>query len=397
MPAYKRKLSLQPKPEPHHLRLSSRSRRTRYAADTESDSETTCRPIPVVSRNRSSHNQRKAKSKESEESGDDYVDESEEGEEENEDDEDDEDDEHDPANDYDGSEREQAQRDQSHGDLDDDEPSRLTIIPLEQMRAAGGVEYVDFRVHPNSLMFLTDLKNNNKRAWLKAHDGEFRRAFLDWETFVERTTSSVMSIDDTIPDLPAKDVMFRIYRDLRFSPDKKPYKEHFSAAWSRTGRKGTYAHYYIHCEPGSSFIAGGIFAPNAQQLQRLRSSIDERPRRWRRALNENRLKQCFLPKVVLGSGEDEALKHFARENRESALKTRPKGFIADHRDIELLKLKKFTVSKKIPDDLLCAADTQEKVTEILRPLVGFITFLNSIVMPDGDSSSSESDGSLGDA
>lgn len=164
MPAYKRKLSLQPKPEPHHLRLSSRSRRIRYAADTESDSEITCRPIPVVSRKRSSHNQRNAKS---EESGDEYGDESEEGEEE---DEDEEDDEHDLANDYDDSEREQAQRDQPHGDLDEDEPPRLTIIPLEQMRAAGGVEYVDFRVHPNSLMFLTDLKNNNKRAWLKGSE-----------------------------------------------------------------------------------------------------------------------------------------------------------------------------------------------------------------------------------
>ncbi|KAH8673210.1 hypothetical protein BGZ61DRAFT_555646 [Ilyonectria robusta] len=368
MPANKRKLPLQPKPEPHHLRLSSRSRRIRYAADTESDSETTCRPIPVVSPKRSSHNQRN--NAKSEESGDEYVDESEE---------------------------EQAEIGQSHGDLDEDESPRLTIIPLEQMRSAGGVEYVGFRVHPNSLMFLTDLKNNNKRAWLKAHDGEFRRAFLDWETFVERTTSSVMSIDDTIPDLPAKDVMFRIYRDLRFSPDKKPYKAHFSAAWSRTGRKGMYAHYYIHCEPGASFIAGGIFAPNSQQLQRLRSSIDERPRRWRRALNENRFKQCFLPNVASGSGEDEALKHFARENRESALKTRPKGFIADHRDIELLKLRKFTVSKKIPDDLLCADDTQDKVTEILRPLVGFITFLNSIVMPDDDSNISGSDGSQGDA
>ncbi|KAH6986433.1 hypothetical protein BKA56DRAFT_715905 [Ilyonectria sp. MPI-CAGE-AT-0026] len=377
MPVNKRKLSLQPKPEPHHLRLSSRSRRIRYAADTESDSKTTCRPNPI-----------------SEESGDEYVEESEDSEEE---DGDDEDDGHELANDNKDSEREQAETDQSHGDLDEDESPRLTIIPLEQMRSAGGVEYVGFRVHPNSLMFLTDLKNNNNRAWLKAHDGEFRRAFLDWETFVERTTTSVMSIDDTIPELPAKDVMFRIYRDLRFSPDKKPYKAHFSAAWSRTGRKGTYAHYYIHCEPGTSFIAGGIFAPNAQQLQRLRSNIDERPRRWRRALNETRFKQCFLPNVASGSGEDEALKHFARENRESALKTRPKGFIADHRDIELLKLRKFTVSKKIPDDLLCADDVQEKVTEILRPLVGFITFLNSIVMPDGDSSSSENDGSLGNA
>ncbi|KAJ4209665.1 hypothetical protein NW759_013312 [Fusarium solani] len=142
-------------------------------------------------------------------------------------------------------------------------------------------------------------------------------------------------------------------------------------------------------------IADGIFAPNAQQLQSPRSSIDERPGRWRRTLNENGLKQSFMPGVKPRSGEDDALKCFVRQNKESALKTKPKGFIADHRDIELLKLRKFTLTKKIRDELLLADDTQEQVTEVLRPLVGFITFLSSIVMPDGDSSSSESDGAGG--
>lgn len=165
MPARKRKLSLQPKPEVHHLRLSSRSRRIRYAADTESDSETTYKPNPIVSPKRSSRN--KGDNAKSEESGDEYVEESEEGEE---GDGDDEDDGHDLANDDDDPQREEAERDQSHGDLDEDESPRLTIIPLEQMRSAGGVEYVSFRVHPNSLMFLTDLKNNNNRAWLKGSE-----------------------------------------------------------------------------------------------------------------------------------------------------------------------------------------------------------------------------------
>ncbi|KAI8670455.1 hypothetical protein NCS57_00516800 [Fusarium keratoplasticum] len=370
MPAHKRKLSLNPKPQPHRLRSSSRSRKA-----------------PSDSWTRSRHGQQNANA---DESGDEYVDESEEN------DDEDADNENDRDGDNDDSTQDVLKNHESDGETDEDEPPRLTIIPLERMRDAGDIKYVDFRIHPNSLVFLEDLKENNNRAWLKAHDGEFRRAFKNWETFVERTTSSVMSIDDTIPELPAKDVMFRIYRDLRFSPDKKPYKAHFSAAWSRTGRKGTYAHYYIHFEPGASFIAGGIFAPNAQQLRSVRASIDERPRRWRRILNDRNLKESFMPSLKTGSREDEALKYFARENKESALKTKPKGFIANHRDIELLKLRKFTLSKKIQDDLLLADNTQEKVTEILRPLVGFITFLNSIVMPDGDSSSSESDDSGGD-
>ncbi|KAM6536157.1 hypothetical protein FALCPG4_002174 [Fusarium falciforme] len=385
MPAHKRKLSLHPKPQPHRLRSSSRSRKVRYAIDSESDSEKNHRRAPSDSWTRSRHGQQNANA---DESGDEYVDESEENDDEDEDNENDRDD------DNDNSTQDVLKNHESDGETDEDEPPRLTIIPLEQMRDAGDIEYVDFRIHPNSLLFLADLKENNNRAWLKAHDGEFRRAFKDWEAFVERTTSSVMSIDDTIPELPAKDVMFRIYRDLRFSPDKKPYKAHFSAAWSRTGRKGTYAHYYVHCEPGASFVAGGIFAPNAQQLRSVRSSIDERPRRWRRVLNDHNLKESFMPSLKTGSREDEALKYFARENKGSALKTKPKvgsigenmdivvdsggqGFISDHRDIELLKLRKFTLSQKIQDDLLLADDAQERVTEILRPLVGFVGYLKA--------------------
>ncbi|RKK19923.1 hypothetical protein BFJ66_g14377 [Fusarium oxysporum f. sp. cepae] len=293
----------------------------------------------------------------------------------------------------DAAEPDEAKTDEFCNDADEDAPPVVTIIPLEKMRDDGGIEYADFKIHPNSLLFLKDLKGNNNRAWLKAHDEEFRRAYKDWETFVERTTSSIMSIDDTIPELPAKDVMFRIYRDLRFSPDGKPYKAHFSAAWSRTGRKGTYAHYYIHCEPGMSFVAGGIFAPNAEQLRRLRASIDERPRRWRRVLNDDSLKLTFLPQARKETTEEAALKAFAVENKETALKARPKGFIMDHRDIELLKLRKFTLSRKIPDNILYAEDTQERIVEILQPLVAFISFLNSVVMPDHDaSSSSEDDG-----
>ncbi|CAH0057034.1 unnamed protein product [Clonostachys solani] len=372
MAVKKRKRSLHSASGPYHLQVSSQS------FGGEIDSESCKEKITPALRNRSSHVQQLAKQ---DELGEEHINDSEEGKQ------DDEDDEYSLADDSEDSEQEQTQRDQSHSEQSEDEPSGVVIIPLEQVRDEGNIEYVDFRLHPNSLLFLVDLKSNNNRRWLK----EFRRAFRDWETFVERTTYTIMALDDTIPELPARDVMFRIYRDLRFSPDKKPYKAHFSAAWSRTGRKGTYAHYYIHCEPGASLIAGGIFAPDTRQLQRLRASIDERPRRWRRVLNEYTLKEAFLPGLAPGSGEGEALKSFARENKDSALRTKPKagsGFNTNHQDIELLKLKKFTVSKRIEDNLLCADDTQERVKETLRPLVNFITFLNSIVMPDDDSSNS---------
>ncbi|XEV04405.1 hypothetical protein FSHL1_009692 [Fusarium sambucinum] len=379
MPLKKRRHSTPPEPELRRSRLRNKSRKIVYTENTDGDADSTHK-LSSTARDALKTRPNRNRSEDSEDS---FLDDPEE------------DDDSDDQSEHleDTEELNEAQPDEFSNDADDDSPPVVTIIPLKKMRDDRGIAYVALKIHPNSLLFLKDLKVNNNRAWLKeAHDEEFRRAYKDWETFVERTTPSIMSIDDTIPELPAKDVMFRIYRDLRFSPDGKPYKAHFSAAWSRTGRKGSYAHYYIHCEPDASFIAGGIFAPNAEQLQRLRASIDERPMRWRRVLNDDNLKLVFLPQARNKATEEAALKAFAFENKETALKTRPKGFMMDHRDIELLKLRKFTLSRKIPDDILCAEDAQERIVEILQPLVAFISFLNSVVMPDhGASSSSEDD------
>ncbi|KAL6352869.1 hypothetical protein LRP88_13342 [Fusarium phalaenopsidis] len=172
--------------------------------------------------------------------------------------------------------------------------------------------------------------------------------------------------------------------------DYEDFKPHFSAAWSRTGRKGPYACYYIHCEPKKSFIGGGLWCPDAGQIQKLRASIDERPNRWRRVLNDQDLKRVFLPKAASKSDPESALLAFAEKNKSNALKTKPKGFVAEHRDIELLKLRNFTIGTQIDDYILSADDAQEKISDIIRPM---ITFLNSIVMPDpGADDDSDDDG-----
>lgn len=183
-----------------------------------------------------------------------------------------------------------------------------------------------------------------ERASGEAHDGEYRRALKDWESFVESTTQSIIEIDETVPELPIKDVIFRIYRDIRFSKDPTPYKvcpptlrhkrcldgadlpplqPHFSAAWSRTGRKGPYACYYVHCEPGSSFIGGGLWHPEAQLVAKLRRSIDRHPNRWRRALGDPLLKKAFFPELKDGAGPEEAVAAFVGKNQSNALKKRP--------------------------------------------------------------------------
>ncbi|KAK4150375.1 hypothetical protein C8A00DRAFT_18077 [Chaetomidium leptoderma] len=309
---------------------------------------------------------------------------------------------------------------ESDDELDEDAPPKVTFTPLPKLRDTGGIEYADDRLHPNTLAFLADLKANNKRTWLKAHDAEYRRALKDWESYVTTLTDKMVATDPTIPDLPFKDVNFRIYRDIRFTNDPTPYKPHFAAAFSRTGRKGPYAAYYIHVEPsGSCFIGGGLWHPGGPALHRLRASIDERPRRWRRVLNEPGFRGRFLDSsssavaAVGGKGkkgtkrgtkkggvdsekeekedEEAALEAFAERNKEGALKTRPKGFIPDHRDMQLLKLKSFTVGKKMPDAVFTSPRGQEEVASVVGDMVGFITHLNRIVMPDPDDDDDESD------
>ncbi|KAG6060642.1 hypothetical protein E4U17_003814 [Claviceps sp. LM77 group G4] len=300
---------------------------------------------------------------------------------------------HDDEQDDDNDGNEEGEDD----DDDDDAPRKVVILPLEKLRDTGDVDYADHKVHRNTLLFLKDLKANNRRAWLKSHDGEYRRALKDWQTFVEIATQTVIDVDETVPELPFKDVFFRIYRDIRFSKIKTPYKPHFSAAWSRTGRKGPYACYYIHCEPGSSFIGGGLWQPQASSIAKLRRSIDRYPDRWRHSLNETSFKKTFFPKIKANAGPDAVVKAFAERNKENALKKRPMGYEITHRDIELLKLRNYTIGTKIDADFFTKDDVQERLADLIRGLCGFVTFLNSIVLPDpGMGDEDDENGSGGD-
>src|SRR4051812_15992891 len=112
---------------------------------------------------------------------------------------------------------------------------------------------------------------------------------------------------------------------------------------SRTGRKGPYACYYLHLEPGGkSFVGGGIWHAAAEPLALLRAAIDEHPTRWRRVLAGADFRSTFLPDAKWEKdGEAGVLREFAKRNQDGALKTKPKGWTADHVDIGLLKLRSF--------------------------------------------------------
>ncbi|KAI8958120.1 hypothetical protein F5Y11DRAFT_337248 [Daldinia sp. FL1419] len=286
-----------------------------------------------------------------------------------------------------------TEEDSDDEDDDDDEENRITFIPAIQLRDTDGIEYEDTRLHKNTFLFLEDLKANNKRSWLKSNDGEYRRSLKDWESFVETLTEKIIEVDETIPWLPVKDVVFRIYRDIRFSKDQTPYKPHYSAAWSRTGRKGPYACYYVHVEPGRCLVGGGLWHPENESLALLRASVDERPHRITRVLMNPTFRKTFLPDAKAGS-EKSVIAAFAAKNQTNALKTKPKGFHPDHKYIELLKLRDYTISTQIEESDLLADDAQDRVMSVISAMVEFVTFLNSVVRPDPnvDDSSDEPDG-----
>ncbi|KAJ5241906.1 Conserved hypothetical protein CHP02453 [Penicillium citrinum] len=259
-------------------------------------------------------------------------------------------------------------------------PGQEVFIAKPKPRDPGDVPYKDETLHPNTRLFLLDLAKNNDRQWLKAHDPDYRAAKKDFETFVEALTSKITDQDSTVPELPAKDLVFRIHRDVRFSKNPLPYKIHFSAAWSRTGKKGPYAAYYVHFQPGSCFVGCGLWHPEAEPLGLLREDIDENADQWKDVLRAPAMRQEFLGGVA---DDDEAVvKAFTHHNRESALKTKPKGYEADNPNIQLLRLRSFTIGRPISDAEIMATDAQHRIAALIGVMEPFVTYLNSVVMPD---------------
>ncbi|KAL8935145.1 MAG: hypothetical protein Q9216_005569 [Gyalolechia sp. 2 TL-2023] len=183
-------------------------------------------------------------------------------------------------------------------------PGEEVFIKLPKARGDGGVAYREGIIHPNTMLFLGDLKANNEREWLKVHDADYRQSKKDFDAFVEKMTEKLTGIDETIPELPPKDLT------------------HFSAAWSRTGRKGPYAAYYLQICPGGSFFGGGLWCPEAAPLASMRHALDRKSQKLKTVLMEPSMRKEFLGGIP--KDEKKAVKAFCDHNKENALKTKPK-------------------------------------------------------------------------
>lgn len=266
-------------------------------------------------------------------------------------------------------------------------PGEALFIKLPKAREAGKTPYRDDTVHPNTLAFLEELKENNDREWLKVHDADYRQSQKDFNSFVESLTEKVIEKDETIPELPSKDLTFRIYRDIRFSPDPTPYKTYYSAAWSRTGRKGPYAGYYVQVQPGGSFLGAGLWHPEAAPLALMRRAIDRKSEKLKNVLMEPAMRKEFFKGVA--RDEKKVIKAFIDVNSSDMLKTKPKGYQAENPNIALLRLRSFTIGRKLKDDEVLGPGALKRIADLIGILTPFVTYLNSVIMPDDDASSDD--------
>lgn len=183
------------------------------------------------------------------------------------------------------------------------------------------------------LKFLKDLARHNDRDWFEKNKSRYLEAKQGFEDVVTHVLEALVKFDDGLTGLNPKKLPFRIYRDVRFSKDKRPYKNNMGAGFSPNGKLVQEPGYYLHLQPGNkSFVAGGIYMPDAANLAKIRQEIDYSSDKLGKILKAPKFRKLF-------DGFDDFDK----------LKTAPKGYPKDHPHIEWLKLKSLIVSVPLTD------------------------------------------------
>jgi uncharacterized protein (TIGR02453 family) len=218
-------------------------------------------------------------------------------------------------------------------------------------------------IHPATLDFLRKLKKNNNREWFEKNRAKYEEARQNVEETVAAIIAEVRKFDKQIPaDLDPKKCLFRIYRDVRFSHDKRPYKNNIGAYISAAGKKAVAPGFYIHFEPGTSFLAGGMWQPPAPELSKVRQEIDYNFSEFKKIVNDKTFR-----------------KHFGTLDQEDKLATSPKGYPKDHEGIEFLKLKSYTVTTQLSDKDVSAKTLAKKAGEIFKAMHPLNQFLQRAI------------------
>ena len=209
----------------------------------------------------------------------------------------------------------------------------------------------------NVLTFLGGIQKNNTREWMEAHKDDYLNAKQQFEDLIKQLIEKISDYDPHIIGTESKKCIFRLYRDIRFSKDKRPYKENMGGFINREGRKGMDGGYYLHIQPGQSMLAGGVYMPPPDILKKIRQEIDYNPKPLIKYMASSDFKAYF------GSFEGDRLKKA------------PKGYDPEHPNIELLKLKYYIIVHRIDDNVVLGKDFLNyalQVFKAMKPLNDYI-------------------------
>lgn len=205
--------------------------------------------------------------------------------------------------------------------------------------------------------FLKLIEKNNNREWFNDNKNLFLEAQSDFQDFTEELISEMGKFDETILKLDAKKSLLRIYRDTRFSKDKTPYKNYFGASLGM-GKINTKAGFYLHVQPGKSFLGSGIYLPDSPVLKEIRKEI-------------SLFKDDFLKAI----DDKDFKKYYGELDQEHKLKNVPQGFEKEDPMGEYLKLKSFIGVHNITNKDLSdknAVKNISKIFEAAKPLNDFL-------------------------
>ena len=213
-------------------------------------------------------------------------------------------------------------------------------------------------INPDIFTFYKDLDKNNNREWFESHKPRFKALESEVKDFNEIVKFGLEETDDI-----EKVKMFRIYRDVRFSKNKTPYKTHFGVSFHRK-KPNLRGSYYMHLAPQNSFIASGFWNPNPMDLLRIRKDLEMDAQELRDVITD------FTFKKVWG------------ELQGDVVKTSPKGFNIDHPNIDLIRHKQFLFIKRFDDKSVLSSEFQKEVIKSFSAIRPFFDLMTNVLTTD---------------
>ncbi len=212
----------------------------------------------------------------------------------------------------------------------------------------------------NIFKFLKLLQKNNNREWFGEHKSLYEESKLEFEAFVKSLIDELSHFDNSIAYVDPRKAIFRIYRDVRFSKDKSPYKVNFGAHINATDKSSGFekAGYYVHLQPSASFIGGGAYMPPSTWLKAFRQQIDHRG------------------DELLDIIKDKEFKKYFKDISGEKLSLMPKGYAKDHPYIDLLKYKSITAIQNMDDEFVQSKGFLKHCGNAFKALKPFNDFLN---------------------